>query len=54
MNIFQVAIKLIPAIRKLVKALGKDSPGGKKVTKKEGEAIAAEFTRDVLKIITKL
>ena len=54
MSVFTILRKLIPAVRKLVKALGKDSPGGKKVTPKEADGIAAEFTRDVMQIIKDL
>jgi hypothetical protein len=34
-----IAMKLIPAIKAAAKAARKDSPGGKKVTKREREAI---------------
>lgn len=35
----KVAGKLIPAIREAAEALRKDSPGGKRITKREREAI---------------
>ena len=54
MNVFLILRKLIPAVKKMIKAMGKDSPGGKKVTPKEAEGIAAEFAKDALKIIKDL
>lgn len=34
-----VGLKLVPAIKRVAKAMRKDSPGGKKVTPREREAI---------------
>lgn len=34
-----VGLKLVPAVKKLIKATRKDSPGGKRLTPREREAI---------------
>lgn len=51
MKILPILMKLIPAIRRTIRALGKDSPGGKKITKDETAAIALILAGEIVEVI---